>query len=176
MSQPASPPAAAPLAQLRILAGTLISALVVLAVVLTPVLGLDGYPPVWVPVALGVLAVVMHLLVEAVGYRVPAIAPGTAAADAAPTGRAAFQTSMVLRFALCESVALVAVVAAFVVEPRTAMTYIVGGTLSLLLMAWHVWPSDRLVRRVEQQLDRDGGSSRLATVLTGSADTGAVRS
>jgi hypothetical protein len=73
-------------------------------------------------------------------------------------------------------VALVAVVAAFVVEPRTAMTYIVGGTLSLLLMAWHVWPSDRLVRRVEQQLDRDGGSSRLATVLTGSADTGAVRS
>jgi hypothetical protein len=175
MSQADSPPAPAPLAQLRILAGTLMGALVLLAVVLAPALGLEGYPPVWVPTALGVLAVVVHLLVEAVGYRVPGIAAGTPEADAAATGRTAFQTSMILRFALCESVALVAMVAAFVVEPRTGMTYVVGGTLSLLLMAWHVWPSERLVRRVEQQLDRAGGTSRLWNVLTGSVDTGAVR-
>lgn len=176
MSQPSSPPPPAPLAQLRVLAGTLIGALVVLAVVMAPVLGLEGYPPVWVPAALGALAVAVHLLVQAVGYRVPAIAPATPESDAAAAGRAAYQTSMVLRFALCESVAMVALVAAFVVEPRTAMTYVVGGTLSLLLMAWHVWPSERLVRRVEQELDRDGGRSRLWDALTGNLDAGAVRS
>src|SRR5690349_1024422 len=122
--QSTSPPTPAPLAQLRILAGTLMSALLIMAVVLTPVLGLDGYPPVWVPVALGVMALVVHLLVQAVGYRVPAIAPTASPDEAAGTGRAAFQTSMVLRFALSESVAMVALIAAFVVEPRTAMTYV----------------------------------------------------
>jgi membrane protein YdbS with pleckstrin-like domain len=176
MSQPHSPPATAPIAQVRVLAGTLMAALVVFAVVFGPVLGYGGYPPVWVPVALGVLAVLVHVTVEAAGYRVPAVAPGTPEDDAAVIGRTAFQTSMILRFALCESVAIVALVAAFVVEPHTAMTYLVGGTLSLLLMSWHVWPSERLVRRVEQQLDRDGGRSRLHDVMTGTLDGGAVRS
>ncbi|WP_406831461.1 hypothetical protein ABEG17_01365 [Pedococcus sp. KACC 23699] len=175
MSQPDSPSAAAPIGQVRISAGTFMGALLIFAFVLGVVLGFDDYPPVWVPVALGVMAVAVHLLVESVGYRVPAVAPVTTDADAASTGRAAFQTSMMLRFALCESVALVALVAAFAVEPHTAMTYVVGGTLSLLLMLWHVWPSERLVRRVEQQLDRDGGRSRLHDVMTGALGSGAVR-
>jgi hypothetical protein len=74
---------------------------------------------------------------------------------------------MMLRFALCEAVAIIALAASFVVEPQTAKTYLVGGTLSLALLLWHVWPSERITRRLETQLDRDGGHSGLAAALHG---------
>ena len=101
------------------------------------------------------------------GLRAPALPPGTHGDEAASAGLAAYRSLMVLRFALCEAVAIIALVAAFVVEPQTAKTYLVGGTFSLLLLAWHVWPTDRGIRRIEAQLDRDGGQSGLHRPCTG---------
>jgi hypothetical protein len=72
-----------------------------------------------------------------------------------------------LRFALCEAVALVALVGTFALEPQTGMTYLVGATFALALLAWHVWPGERTTRRVEEQLDREGGRSGLADALSG---------
>jgi membrane protein YdbS with pleckstrin-like domain len=167
MGQNATPATPAPIAALRTLATALISAVVMFGLVALFVVGPDGYPPVWVAAALGALAVAAHVAVEAVGYRVPAVPPGTQGEEAAAAGLAAYRSSMMLRFALCEAVAIIALAASFVVEPQTAKTYLVGGTLSLALLLWHVWPSERITRRLETQLDRDGGHSGLAAALHG---------
>jgi hypothetical protein len=143
-------------------------------VVAYAVLDARGYPPVWVAGVLGALAVVAHVAAEMLGYRVPAVSPTAAPDEARAAGRTAYQAALMVRFVLCESVALIALVAAFVVEPLTAKTYLVGGTLSLPLMLWHVWPSARVVRRIESQLDRDGGHSELAAVLHGRREGNAL--
>lgn len=167
MEQHATPTPPAPLAQMRILVGAVLGGLVMFGVVALLAVGADGYPPTWAAAGLGALAVVAHLTVEAVGYRVPAVAAGTPPEDAAAAGLAAYRSTLVLRLALCEAVAIISLVGTFVLEPQTAMTYLVGGTFSVALLAWHVWPSERTTRRLEQQLDRDGGRSGLADALTG---------
>lgn len=169
MTDATTPASPAPLAQLRTLAGALMAGLVMLGVVAFVVLGGQGYPPSWVAWGLGAAALAAHLATEAVGYRVPAVPPGSAPEEAAAAGLAAYRASMMLRFALCEAVAIVALAAAFVIEPRTAQTYLVGGTLALLLLWWHTWPSERVVRRVQSGLDRAGGRSHLADALHGRA-------
>ncbi len=113
------------------------------------------------------LAVAAHLVASTVGYRVPAVAAGTPPDVARGAAHAAYQQSMVLRFAVCESGAIIALVLAFALTPQTAMTYLVGAVLSLLLMLWHVWPSRRLVAKVEALLDADGGRSGLQDTLYG---------
>lgn len=167
MGENASPAPPAPMAQLRALAMALTSGVVMFGVVAFAVLDSAAYPPVWVAAGLGGIALAAHLAVEAVGYRAPALAPGLRPEEAADAGVAAYRSSMLLRFALCEAVAIIALVGTFAVEPQTAKTYLVGGTLSLLLLLWHVWPSDRAVRRIEAQLDRDGARSDLAAALRG---------
>ena len=167
MDPRATPTPPAPLAQMRILVAAIMGGLVMLGVVTFLAVGADGYPPTWAAAGLGALAVVAHLTVEAVGYRVPAVAPGTRPEDGAAAGLAAYRSALVLRFALCEAVAIIALIGTFVLEPQTAMTYPVGGTFALALLAWHAWPSERTTRRLEQQLDRDGGRSGLADALSG---------
>lgn len=167
MDQRATPTTPVPLAQMRTLVATLMGGLVLFGVVAFLAAGADGYPPTWAAAGLGVLAVVAHVTVEAIGYRVPAVAPGTPPEDAAAAGLAAYRSTLMLRFALCEAVAMVALVGTFALEPQTGMTYLVGGTFALALLAWHAWPSERTTRRLEQQLDRDGGRSGLADALSG---------
>ena len=104
---PATP---APIAQLRTLAGALISAVVMFGVVAFFTLGSRGYPPVWVPAGLGALALLVHGVAETVGYRTPALSPSDEPEAARAAGRAAYQSAMLVRFALCESVALIALV------------------------------------------------------------------
>jgi hypothetical protein len=152
---------------MRTLVGALMGGLVMFGVVAFLAVGGDGYPPTWAAAGLGVLAVVAHLTVEAVGYRVPAVTPGLPQEEAAAAGLAAYRSTLFLRFALCEAVAIIGLVGTFALEPQTAMTYLVGGTFAIALLAWHVWPSERTTRRLEQQLDRDGGRSGLAEALSG---------
>jgi hypothetical protein len=167
MDTGATPTPPAPVTQLRTLVGTLMGGLVLFGVVAFLAVGAEGYPPTWAAAVLGALAVVAHLTTEAVGYRTAAVAPGTSPQEAAAAGLAAYRTTLMLRFAICEAVAIVALAATFVLEPQTAMTYLVGGTLSLALLAWHCWPGGRVTRRLEQQLDRDGGRSGLGDALQG---------
>lgn len=167
MTIPATTPGT-PLRALQTTVGAVMGALVVLAVLFGGVvLGLHGYPPTWVPWLLGALAVAAHLLCTVVGYRVPAVSPATPAAEAATAGRLAFQQSTFLRLAICEAVAVVGIVLAFAVTPRTGMTVVIGVVLSLALLLLHVWPGARVLGRVERSLDRDGGRSYLTDTMHG---------
>lgn len=157
----------APLQSLRVMAMALMSGLVVLGVIAALVGGTWDYPAAWMAWVIGGVAVVAYGLCELVGYRAPALAEGTDADAAMRTARAAFQTGFTLRFALCELPALLALVLLFVQDPPSAMTYLIGGVLSLILMAVHVWPGERAIARVERNLDRAGGRSHLSAALGG---------
>lgn len=176
MTTPQTPATAPPVQRFRVLVGSLMGALFIFLLVLGLALGFEGYPPVAVAAGLGALAVVVHLTVGLVGYQAVPVLPEATPRVAVDSSVAAFQSGTVLRFALCESVAIIALVASFVVDPHTAMTYLVGMTLSLVLMAWHVWPSERLVARVERSLDRAGGRSRLTETLFARPSGGALLS
>lgn len=157
-----------PLKALKTTIGAVMGGLVVVAILFGGVvLGLHGYPPTWVPWLLGALAVVAHLVCTAVGYRVPAMAPGTAPDEAATAARAAFQQSTFLRLAVCEAVSLVGIALAFAVRPQTGMTVVIGVVLSLALLLLHGWPGTRVLGRVERSLDRDGGRSYLTDTMHG---------
>ncbi|MDT4934391.1 MAG: hypothetical protein QOK11_2283, partial [Pseudonocardiales bacterium] len=55
----------------------------------------------------------------------------------------------------------------FAVRAATVTPYLLGAAISLVLMGLHVWPSERVIARVQENLDRDGGRSELATALRG---------
>ena len=166
MTSPAPPSTLTPIASFRVLVTSLISALVVFAIVLGLVLGW-GMPPLWalaVPLVLGALA---QTLVSTVGFRVEPIAPGTAAEEATRLARARFQTSAILRFAVSESVAIISMVLAFAIRPQSVLVYLVGCIISIGLMGRYVWPTDRVLARTEAALDAAGGRSFLADVMAG---------
>ncbi|MDQ3156383.1 MAG: hypothetical protein M3Q98_06645 [Actinomycetota bacterium] len=149
---------------LRILALALCAALGFIGVALYFAMGTteDGManPPVWVPLAQVFGAFVILVLVETVGYR-------TAAAEGGDTqivgnsSAMAYQSAMILRFALCESLAIVSIALAFVVIPNTFLTYVYGGLLSLALMLFAVVPNKRSLSKTEASLERDGRPSYL---------------
>jgi hypothetical protein len=124
--------------------------------------------PIWPYVVIVAFAALIALVVQLYGYRVPTLPAGLPAEEARERGLQAFTQSMVIRFALCESVALVSIALTFVASPRSVQTYYLGGAAALILMAYHVWPGQQVVGRVQQGLDREGGHSDLVTALTGS--------
>lgn len=171
-------PVVTPIRTFRILAGALMAALVVIGIALVFVVGSPGRdgreastepPQLWVYLAIVALGLVMAVLVQTVGYRVPAIPPGLAPAQAHPLAFRAYQQSMILRFALSEVVAIVSIAVVFAVQSDTVLPYVVGAVIALGLMAVHVWPGTRVIDRVQRRLDRDGGRSDLAQVLDGTA-------
>ena len=118
-------------------------------------------PPLWLVGAQVVAALVIHLLVEAIGYRAPAIDPETDQATAASEAFRAFTSGTVLRVGLCESIALASVVAAFLVETGGYLGFLTGAVVSLVLMAVHAWPGAGPVDKTVISLERDGGRSYL---------------
>ena len=162
-------PTTPPIKSTRILVGVLASALVMFGIVLFTILPSGEYPPIWVPWALGGLAVLSHLLSRSAGFNLTPVPAGTLPAEAMATALAAFQASLILRFALSEAVALLALVLSFVVVPQTWMTYLIGAVLALVLFAVNVWPSTAVISKVQQQLDREGGQSFLRDALFGLA-------
>lgn len=173
-------PVAPPIKSLRILVGFLSASLVMFGVVLYFVLPNGDYPPIWVPWALGGLAVVSHLLSHTLGFNLKPVPAGTLPAEAMVMARAAFQASTVLRFALSELVAIVAIVLSFAVPPASWMTYLIGLVLALILLRVNVWPSTAVISKAQQQLDREGGQSFLSDALLGLAPgttaSGVIRS
>ncbi|MDT0215354.1 hypothetical protein Q9R29_15790 [Rothia sp. ARF10] len=156
-----TPPPAAPFAQsVRILAGALMAGLVFIGIAMLFVLGTDDTPPLWLVVAQLAAGVVVHLLLESVGYRVQPLDPDLSDADAETAARARWQSTMILRFALSEAIAIASLAAAFVVEGGI-LAYAVGAVVSLALMAVHVWPSARPVRKVAAALEAAGRRTTL---------------
>jgi hypothetical protein len=162
-----SAPGAAPIQSLRNLVVILAGGLVTLGIVLYNVIENGDYPPIWVPWALGALAVVSHLLSQTIGFNLRPVPAGTLPDEAAAMARVAFQTSSLLRFVLTESVAIIALVLSFVVLPASWMTYLIGAVLALILLGVNVWPSSAVIAKAQQQLDRDGGQSYLRDALYG---------
>jgi len=163
-------PGTSPLRASQVLAASLMSALVVIGVALSSVFAgrhHQGSIPIWPFLVLVAEAAVAAVAIQLIGYRVPPLPSGLAADEARSRGLLAFQQSMILRFALAESVALVAIVLSFAVRAATVTPYLLGAAISLVLMGLHVWPSERVIARVQENLDRDGGRSELATALRG---------
>ena len=155
-----SPGAPAFAQSVRILSGSLMAALVFFGVALFFVLGTEDTPPLWVPVAQVAAGVAVHVLLERIGYRIPPLDTDLSDADAQQAARARWQTSMMLRFALSEAIALVSLAAAFVLDGGV-WTYLGGAVVSLALMAVHVWPGARPVGRVADALEASGRQSHL---------------
>lgn len=164
MSISSTAPTAPPLKNLRVLAGALMGAVVLLSVVVWFVVPGRDYPPSWVAWILGAVALAAFALAEQAGYRTDPVEPGARATWQQAVG--AFQASMMLRLAVTEGVAILALVLTFLVTPATFMTYLIGAVLALILMAFHVWPTDRAIGAIEQSLDRAGGQSFLRDALT----------
>ena len=148
---------------LRLLVGAVVGAIFLMAVAFSFVLGF-GAPPLWTVVALLLLGVVVYVVLDRTGYRVPAVDPQLPQEQARAQAIAAFQGSLIRRLVLAESVAIIAIVLAFVAG-RTVLVYDVGAAVSVLLLAVHVWPSIRTVDRVVAALERDGARTGLREML-----------
>ena len=91
---------------LRFLVGAVIGALFLMAVALMFVLGL-GPPPLLSVALLLALGAGVHFLNETVGYRVTAVDPSQSADAAREEGMKQFQSSLMRRLALAESIAII---------------------------------------------------------------------
>jgi len=150
--------------QTQMLVGSLMGSLVILAIVLVFVLPADhrfDAPPPWLLATQFLAGGIVHLVVESVGYRTPAIDAETDEATAAMESFAAYNSATILRFALAEVVALASFASAFVIEDGSVFFYVTGGIISLGLIGFHAWPWARPVDRTIASLERAGGRSHL---------------
>lgn len=167
MTTPAKGPGAGPgkspaLQTLRYLVGAVIGALFVMAVALMFVLGF-GPPPLLSVLLLLLLGAGAYFVIETVGYRVRPVDPGLDGDAARQAGMSQFQSSLMRRLAMAESVAIIGIALAFV--GRTVLIYDVGASISVLLLLVHVWPSQRSVDRVVSELERNGARTGLREML-----------
>lgn len=161
-------PVAAPVRRnLQVLCVALMSSLIVVLVAVSAALSSDGVgqTPLWAFAVLLVLGVVEVMLLGAFGYRTAAIPAGTPEADARKASLAALQATTIIRFVIAEAIALVSVALAFLVDEGGLYLVFVGVAIAELLMVLHVWPSERVVGRIQQSLERDGGRSYLREAL-----------
>ena len=150
-------------AQNRLVAGTLISGLLFIALALFFVLPTDEVPPLWVPLAQLAAGVAVHALV-------PSLDDEAAVAQ----GMVRYQGAMILRFALIEAIAIVSIALAFVLPEGGFLTFAGGAVVSLVLMAVHVWPWARPVGRSADALEAAGRRSGLREQF-GHASSGPIQ-
>ena len=97
------------------------------------------------------------------GYRVKAVDPNQSDDAAREEGMKQFQSALMRRLALAESVAIIGILLAFIA--KTVIIYDVGASISILLLMIHVWPSERSVDRVVTSLERSGARTGLREML-----------
>ena len=156
------------LRQVQTIVGAVMGSLVMIAIALGLAFPADerfDAPPLWLVAAQVLAAIAVHIVVEAAGYRTPAIHPETSEAEARATSARAFTSGTVLRVGLCESIALASVAAAFLVDPGGYAGFLTGAAISLVLMAVHAWPSSGPIEKTRASLERDGGRSFLREQL-----------
>jgi hypothetical protein len=156
------------LQQVRTVVAAVMGSLVLFAIVLAfalPHADLSTAPPLWLAGAQVAAGVAIHFLVETIGYRTPAIPPGTSEEESRTRAAGQFMARSVVRASLCELIALASVAAAFILESGGYVGYLTGGAVSLVLLAVHAWPGERTVARTMTSLERDGGRSYLREQL-----------
>jgi Na+/melibiose symporter-like transporter len=151
--------------QLRTIAGAVTAVPVLLGIVIFVVQNSDdGRGEVsWVAIGASlVVAAIAWLLCEQIGYRLRALPAARVDEGLRKQALQRFQASMMIRMALAEVPALVALALTFVKSPVNVFNYLPGGLAALALMALHVQPTRTSVARSETALDRDGGRSDLS--------------
>ena len=156
-------PGSGPIASLRITATALVTAPLVILLAVSFVLPTDdgGFAPVWAWAAVGFAAGAAATVVSTLGFRTVAIAPGTPEDEARQTSLAALTSTTMLRCVLTEGVAIVGLAIAFVVPEGGLLLYVVAAVTSVVLSVALSWPSDRIIARVRDSLEREGGTSYL---------------
>ena len=79
----------------------------------------------------------------------------------ATAATAAWRQGQIIRFALCEAIAIFSLAGAFILERGGFLTYLGGAVVSLVLMMLHVWPGARPVGKVADALEANGRRSGL---------------
>lgn len=136
-------------------------ALVFIGLACVFVLPVDEAPPLWVPIAQVVAGIGVHTVLEAIGYHMDPLDPSLTGDDAAAQARASWQSSMIVRFALSESIAILSLALAFVLPEGGFLIYAGGALVALVLMVVHVWPWARPVGKLADQLESAGQASGL---------------
>lgn len=124
-------------------------------------------PGAWMYLVVVAVAVASAVLTQLLGYRLPALSPNVEPRLARQRALQLYQQTMFLRFAFGEAVVIVSVALLFAGHSNTIRPYVLGAALAELLIFYHVWPSDSLISRVQEKLDRNGGRSDLANALNG---------
>ncbi len=112
-----------------------------------------------------VVAAVLHLLVETIGYRTPALAPDATSDARLRAAQGGWQTVSILRLALTESLALLGLAAAFVISDGGVSILWVSAVLSLALMLFHGYPWSRPVLKVTAAQEANGVVSPLPEIF-----------
>ena len=105
-------------------------------------------------------------LIQSVGFRTPAIAPGETSEESARQARSAFQSGTISRMAMAEMPAIASIAVAFVAPEGGFVLYLLGAAISLGLLAAYVLPSDSTIARTQQSLEREGGRADLNAALS----------
>ncbi len=156
------------LATLRTVVSSVMGGLVIVGLALWFVLTDHGETPdvLWLAVVLA-LGVGAAGLINAVGFRTPAIAPTATTEESAQQARAAFQAGTISRMAMAEMPAIAAIALAFVTDDGGYVLYLLGAVISLTLLAVYALPTDSTIARTQRSLEREGGRADLAAALDG---------
>jgi hypothetical protein len=156
------------LSSLRTTVGAVMGSLVIMGVALWFVLSDHAEMPevLWLGIVL-LLGAGAAGLIQTVGFRTPAIAPGATSEESARQARSAFQSGTIGRMALAEMPGIASIAVAFVAPEGGFVLYLLGAAISLGLLAAYVLPSDTTIARTQQSLEREGGRADLHTALSG---------
>jgi hypothetical protein len=144
------------------------------AVLLTPVvLGLvvllaargGDYPPPYLPLVLGAVAIGGVRLAETVGYTPRPIEPGTPKSEAARVALREYHGRWFVRSVSTQVVLLFGLLLSFMLT--TSWPYLVAFALGWPIMIFEVWPWRRSVAKVKVALEWAGANSYLEDALYG---------
>ncbi|HET6154676.1 MAG TPA: hypothetical protein VFE15_17170 [Marmoricola sp.] len=155
---------------LRFLTIALMASLLVILAAIAAILAQNGGEPtgsvrIWTLLVVLVAAVCLIAALQRFGFRYQPIAPGTPEADARLSSAVQLQVTTLLRFAIAEAIALVAIVVGFVVSSGGLYPVLLGVAISEVVMFSVMWPRESLISRVQTSLERDGGLSFLREAL-----------
>lgn len=155
----------APIRVIRTMTASVLVMPLALAVAVFLAVPWGDYPPPFLPLILGAVAVGGVLVAETAGYAAPSLPPGTDRRSAADRALAAYRGRWLVRAMSTELVVLVGLLLAFMLGSR--WPYVVALVLGLPIMAIELWPSRRVVDRIAARLELAGTPSFLDDALHG---------
>jgi len=156
------------LSSLRTTVGAVMGSLVIMGVALWFVFTDHAEMPevLWLGIVL-LLGAGAAGLIQSVGFRTPAIAPGASSEESTRQARSAFQSGTISRMAMAEMPAIGSIAVAFVAPEGGFVLYLLGAAIALGLLATYALPSDTTIARTQQSLEREGGRADLNAALGG---------